>query len=154
MIFYTFKKNGFKITPSAIPTLSCARNLYWISPHRAHFLHSVGSLSVGNVTENGKIRSELGFLLHIFCYLKNIQLLTLNIIVKLAMLSITMIEKQQNRSHRTWKFLPKKMLFLSCTILATGCIANISVMFLFPKYPLLKFLSHENTFLMSITEVN
>lgn len=42
----------------------------------------------------------------------------------------------------------------STKILDTVCIANISVMFLFPKYPLLKFLSHENTFLMSTTEVN
>lgn len=73
------------------------------------------------------------------------------------MLSLTVIKKQQNRSLTSIEpenFFLKKMLFLSCKILDTGCIANISVMLLCPKYSLLKFLSHENTFLMSITKVN
>jgi len=39
-------------------------------------------------------------------------------------------------------------------MLDTGYIANISVTLLFPKYPLQKSLSRENTLLMSVTKVS
>lgn len=75
---------GLKSHLQPYQNLLVQRNLYSVRSHRVLFLPSVTSLLVGNVTESGKIHSELGFLFHILCYLKNIQLLAPSIIFKLV----------------------------------------------------------------------